>query len=395
MKQIYLSRFTWLVIVLAFIFVSPAFAGWLTFEGIQKDDINGPELHDWIAAVALSPDNRHVYAAGYGQCNVLVFNRDSATGRLLFVERLKNGSGAEEGLAGAIMTAVSPDGKHVYALGYLDASLVVFEREPRTGKLSFIECKKDGRDGVKGLERSRSMALSPDGKNIYVAGNNKNALVVFERDNQNGKLTFRQLIKKGADNIDSLAGATCVAVSPDNRHVYATGYNDGTLTVFNRDIDRGTLSLLEAFKYNAKGMDSLEGAIHVALSSDGHFVYVAGFRANAVTVFKRDAATGKLVFVEVQKNGVKDIDGLCGIDSLVLSPNGKYLYVSSDIESALSVFSRDANTGKLTFKKVYKNGKDGVQDLFSPRYMTISADSRHIYVSGKSNHFLLFSVKPI
>jgi 6-phosphogluconolactonase (cycloisomerase 2 family) len=394
MKQIYLSRFIWLVMVLSLIFVSPAFAGWLTFEGIQKDDINDPGLCDWIAGAALSPDNRYVYGAGYGRSSIIVFNRDPDTGRLHFVERLGKGSGAEEGMAGMLMTVVSPDGKHVYAIAYWEASVNVFARDLRTGKLSFVECKKDGRDGVAGLERPRSMAMSTDGKNIYVAGNNDNTLVVLERDSQSGKLTFIQLIKKGTDHIDSLVGATCVVVSPDNRQVYATGYIDGTLTVFNRNLDRGTLSLLEVFKYNAKGMDSLEGAIHTALSPDGHFVYVAGFRANAVTVFKRDATTGKLTFVEAQKNGFKNIEGLCGIDSLALNPNGKYLYVSSDIESALSVYSRDANTGKLTFKKIYKNGKDGVQDLYSPRYLTISADSKHLYVSGKSNHFLLFNVRP-
>jgi 6-phosphogluconolactonase (cycloisomerase 2 family) len=392
MKKNYLARFVGLVMIFSLIGVSSAFAEWLTFAGPQKDDINEPGQYDWIAGTALSPDNRHVYAAGYGCDAIIVFNRDPDTGALHFVERLKKGSGAEEGLSGALMTAVSPDGKHVYAIGYWEASLVVFEREARTGKLSFVECKKDGRDGVKGLEQARSIALSPDGKNIYVAGYNDHTLAIFRRAGDSGRLSFVQTIKKGAEGIDSLKGASGVAVAPDGRQVYATGLDDGTLTVFNREPDRGRLSLAEVFKYTDKGLEGLEGAIHVALSPDGRFVYVAGFRAHAITVFKRDVTSGRLSFVEIHKNEVQDVEDLGGVDCMVLSPNGNYLYATSDMNHALIVFSRDKNSGKLFFKKAYQNGKDGVQDLHAPRYMTISADNRHLYVSGKSNHFLLFRV---
>ena len=44
------------------------------------------------------------------------------------------------------------------------------------------------------------------------------------------------------------------------------------------------------------GLDGLDGASQVAVSPDGAHVYVAAFNDDAVTVFRRDASTGRLSF---------------------------------------------------------------------------------------------------
>ena len=46
------------------------------------------------------------------------------------------------------------------------------------------------------------------------------------------------------------------------------------------------------------------GASGVTVSPDGKYVYAIGASDDAVAVFSRDSATGKLTFVEVQKDGV-------------------------------------------------------------------------------------------
>jgi DNA-binding beta-propeller fold protein YncE len=74
---------------------------------------------------------------------------------------------------------VSPDGKHVYVPGFDDDAVAVFSRDATTGALTFVEFKQDGVGGVDGLNGAVFVAVSPDGKCVYVTGFNDNAVAVF------------------------------------------------------------------------------------------------------------------------------------------------------------------------------------------------------------------------
>ncbi len=56
--------------------------------------------------------------------------------------------------------------------------------------LAFVEAKVDGQGGVSGLTSAFSLAVSPDGKHVYVGGQNAAALVVFARNAATGALTL-------------------------------------------------------------------------------------------------------------------------------------------------------------------------------------------------------------
>ena len=105
--------------------------------------------------------------AGEKDSAVAVFARNAETGKLSFVEFKKDGIDGVDGLAGAESVTVSPDGKFFYAVGYDDSAVAVFARNAETGKLSFVEFKKDGIDGVDGLAGAESVTVSPDGKFFY------------------------------------------------------------------------------------------------------------------------------------------------------------------------------------------------------------------------------------
>jgi DNA-binding beta-propeller fold protein YncE len=76
--------------------------------------------------------------------------------------------------------AVNPDGSQVYVAGNSDDAVAVFSRNEATGALTFVETKKNGTDGVDGLEGAISVAVSPDGSHLYAAGNVDNAVAVFK-----------------------------------------------------------------------------------------------------------------------------------------------------------------------------------------------------------------------
>lgn len=74
---------------------------------------------------------------------------------------------------------VSPDGKLVYVTGSDDDAVAVFTRNSTTSSLTYLGAHLDGVDGVDGLNGAASIAASPDGKHIYVASFNANALATF------------------------------------------------------------------------------------------------------------------------------------------------------------------------------------------------------------------------
>src|SRR5439155_1462915 len=195
------------------------------------------------AGVAVSPDGRHVYATGELEDALAVFERDSASGALTFVEAQKDvldGSlaGGKAGLRRLDRShglVLSPDGAHVYATGSLDNAVAVFTRDAGSGKLTFVEAQEEGQNGVVGLTRARAIAVSPDGANVYVAGGYDDALVVFARDAATGALKYLQLLEDSVNGINGLNGADDVAVSPDGTHVYVTASVDDALAVFARD----------------------------------------------------------------------------------------------------------------------------------------------------------------
>jgi DNA-binding beta-propeller fold protein YncE len=100
----------------------------------------------------------------------------------------------------------------------------------------------------------------------------------------------------------------------------------------------GSLSFVEVHKDGAGAADGLDGARSVTVSPDGAQVYAAGTNDDAVAVFARDAATGKLTFVEVQKDGVGGVDGLAGAVSVTVSPDGAQVYAAGSGDDAIAVF---------------------------------------------------------
>jgi DNA-binding beta-propeller fold protein YncE len=158
------------------------------------------------------------------------------------------------------------------------------------------------------------------------------------------------------------------AVSPDGRNVYLVAQSTpealegDTIDVFDRDPATGALTQKAGAEgcIAASGRDgcarypALLGAHEAAVSPDGRNVYVTTGRG--IVVFARDAATGALAptasatecpIKNRLKSPCKPAQGIAGANSLVFSPDGTELYVSSNAYPAVGVLRRDPLTGAL------------------------------------------------
>lgn len=272
---------------------------------------------------------------------------------LRFVEAQFDGAAGVDGLDNAHSAAVSPDGKFVYVASDQDDAVAVFSRDTATGKLSFVEAQFDGVGGVDGLDGAESLALSPGGEHLYAAGLLDAAVAVFSRDTGTGVLTFVEVLRDGVSGVDGLAGASWVAVSPDGANVYVAGRFDDAVAVFSRDSGTGELTFLEAEIDGSGGVDGLADVTSVAVSPDGAHVYAAGILDQEIAIFDRNTANGTLVFsaavADMLPNSEIDIDDHHG---LAITPDGAHVYVTNHVENSadgwIAGFVRNQASGALT-----------------------------------------------
>ncbi|MFK8182701.1 MAG: DUF4347 domain-containing protein [Phormidesmis sp.] len=348
---------------------------------------------DGALGVTVSPDGTQVFVTGDEADALVIFDLDER-GNLTLRATFQDGVDGVDGLDSAYDVAFSPDGSQVFVASAEDSALTLFDRDAE-GNVTFNTTFKDNVDGVDGLSNAHSVAVSPDGTQVFVTGGNNifigdsdpnrfsgdSALAVFDRD-ANGNLTFREALKNGENGIDGLAGAYEVVVSPDGTQVFVAGYDDDALVVFDRDTE-GNLTFNTVFKdgdtNNGQTIDGLNGAISLDVSPDGTQVFVAGYTNNAIAIFDREA--GVLTFDQVLRDNENGIDGLEGTWSVRVSPDGNQVFATGDSDSALAVFNRSAE-GELSFDTAFIDGQDGISGLEFLGDVAIHPDSNQVFVAG-------------
>src|SRR5262245_52514819 len=144
----------------------------------------------------------------------------------------------------------------------------------RASFLDFLEAKIDGIGGVDGLLKAQDAVVSPDGRNLYAVSEGDDAIVTFARDPGTGALAFQGILRDGVGGVDGLASSADVAVSPDGKNVYVSGAGDDAIAVFARDAATGALEFVEQQKNGVAGVQGLSVPEGLVVSPDGTDVYV-------------------------------------------------------------------------------------------------------------------------
>jgi poly(3-hydroxybutyrate) depolymerase/6-phosphogluconolactonase (cycloisomerase 2 family) len=359
-------------------------SGRLRLVQVLEDGKEGVEGLFGPSAAAASPDGANVYVTGTLGDALAVFGRDALSGRLTFLETHRNGVNGVDGLGSAWGLAVSPDGAHVYVGSYSTSVITAFSRDPRTGRLSFVQAQRDGLPGPDaGL---LGVAISPDGAHVYVGGFGRgNDVAVFARDASSGRLTPIAVVSTG------LAPTYALAVSPDGAHLYTAG-TAGAVTAFQRDPATGRLTRLASWSNGTDGVQGLDGADGIAVSADGANVYVTAYYDHAVAIFARDASTGSLRFVQVVRSGVEGVLGLKGAAGLVVSANGTHLWAAGLADKSIMLLSRDPSTGRLGVVEARRDVVTQWIGMGEVNWPALSPDGRSLYAPSYSyNAVLVFS----
>lgn len=219
------------------------------------------------AGIAVDPAGTDVYVGAAG--GIAHFRR-APDGSVAYVScvDLSSSAGsfcpteAPPGAAGAlsanvILPAISPDGKQLYAVSWADA-LVWWDRDPVSGELSWGGCRdgaanasSNGRCGTAttfaggnfpagALDFSQGIAVTPDGKTIYIA-DQTGGLLQADRNTTSGVATPKACF----DSASVTAGCTPLAadvplassgldVAADSGGVYVRSISPGGISHFSR-----------------------------------------------------------------------------------------------------------------------------------------------------------------
>jgi 6-phosphogluconolactonase (cycloisomerase 2 family) len=379
-----------------------------------------------LSALTSSPDGRSLYAVSGLEDSLVAFAARPLRMTQCFTtnahlrargkqpcELLPN-SGTEEadsGLNGVHFVAVSPDGRDVYTVSS-DDSIATFSRAP-SGRLTFGGCitgdlspSGSAANGScrpipgataspgglgSGLGGPTSLAISPDGRFVYVALGGEAGIATLARA-ADGSLQFVSCVR-GVTGRSEPGGAQspCALVAPAKNNPNASG---------------------------------LKSPARLVISADGSSLYATSSRQTSIAEFRLDPADGALTFqgcLAAARRGTGPGDSCryvpqaseTGIDTsmyemreLAIAPDGTGLYGVSTFDNAVAAFARNPATGRLSFASCIAAesnlGKEvGVRDpctkvpstdatgdgsgLSEPRGLAISRDGHSLFVGSRGD----------
>ncbi|MBD5779389.1 beta-propeller fold lactonase family protein [Pelagicoccus sp. NFK12] len=338
--------------------------------------------------VKVTPDGGHVYVASFGTSEISYFSRDEESGELGYSGVITQADLGENALGGVRSLVMSPDGEFVYSVAMISNSLASFDRDAETGALSLIDAIYDTDGGVDGLDGPRSIVMSPDGKNLYVAAYDESKISVFSRNAVTGTASFLGVYEEGDQGVVELSSPHALAMSSDGKNLYVALHSN-EIIVFSRDVSSGLLTYHSRLSYLTS--ESNKTSIRaLALSPDGKFAYVASWNNDAITVFSRDTETGALTMKSDVFDGSSGVQNLDGPHAISVSSDGAYVYVAVSSSDSVTSFERNATTGALTYYQSLVSGPDDDWNLNGPLSIGTSPDGEHVYLgAGSTPHSLL------
>jgi DNA-binding beta-propeller fold protein YncE len=276
--------------------------------------------------VAVTPDGKSAYATNEVDRTVSQYDVNPLTGALAPKTPATVAAGERP-----FRVAVTPDGKHAYVTNIDDDTVSQYDVNPSTGALS-----PKTPATVAAVADPWGVAITPDGKSAYVTGDSgPGGVSQYDVDSLTGALSPKTPATAATGSSGFSIG---VAVTPDGKSVYVTNESDGTVSQYDVNPLTGALSL----KFPAT-VATGPAANSVAVTPDGKSAYVTNGANNTLSQYNIDPLTGALspktpatVATGVAPRGV------------AVTADGKSAYVANEVDNTISQYDVNPLTGALS-----------------------------------------------
>ncbi len=237
------------------------------------------------------------------------------------------------------------------------------------------------------------LALHPSQPILYAvseAGQPEGTVGAYRIDAESGLLTpINQQSSKGASPCH-------LVVAPFERHVAVANYSSGTVALLPILGDGGLGEATAAFQHEGASADpgrqKRPHAHSVNFDASGHRLYAADLGIDQVLTYRYDADQGTLTpdeppFVSLAPGA--------GPRHLSFHPSGQYAYVVNELDSTVTAFAKDAETGRLDPMGSVSTLPPGYEGKSSTAEIRVHPSGRFLYASNRGHDSIaVFSIDP-
>jgi 6-phosphogluconolactonase len=196
-------------------------------KSINPGNQESPHVH----SINIAPNNVDVFVADLGIDKIMAYNLDTKTGKLSAgnppFTTVKAGSGPRH-------FEFHPNGKFAYCIQEISGEVVAYEY--KKGSLNTIQTISTKPADLKGDLNCADIHISPDGKFLYGSNRVHDSLVIYEVDAKTGKLTYvahQSVMGKKPRNF---------MIDPTGNFVLVANQDSDNVVIFKRDTVKGTLT---------------------------------------------------------------------------------------------------------------------------------------------------------
>jgi 6-phosphogluconolactonase len=281
---------------------------------------------------------------------------------------------------------VHPNGKFVYAANESgkQSTVTAFALDAKTAKLTQLnELLAEGEDPC-------HLSFDKTGKFLFAANYTSGNVAVFPIL-PDGKLGRPTAVVKDAGSLgprkdrQEAPHAHWIGVSPDNRFVFVSDLGLDAILSYRFDSTKGTLSPNNPpFAKLASGA----GPRHLAFTPNGKYVYVLSELNSTITAFSYDPAKGSLFEMQILTTLSDMTTPRNDAAEITVAPNGKWLYVSNRGQDTISAFTISPSDGSLTHTGDYPTEKE-------PRHFALDPSGQFLFAENQnSNSITVFRINP-
>ena len=295
--------------------------------------------------LAVSPNRRFLYAVseisssgGKNEGAVSAFTRDPKTGKLTFLNQQPSGGG------GPCHVSLDRAGRFVLVANYGTGSIAALpvQMDGKLGPAAAVIQHAGSSVNAQRQAGPHAHFITTDPASQYVLacdlGLDK-VLVYWFAPRSAEPLTAN---KPPSVSIKAGSGPRHLAFHPDGRHVYLINEMSSTLTALTYDPEKGTLEEFQTVSSLPEKFEGHNSCAEVQVHPSGKFVYGSNRGHDSIAIFSVDSKTGRLTLVGHQSTQGKTPRHF-GLD-----PSGKWLVAENQDSNSVVVFGVDQGSGKLT-----------------------------------------------
>jgi 6-phosphogluconolactonase len=284
------------------------------------------------------------YTTKQSSKGIYAYRFDATTGQLTSI-----GLAAES--TDPSFVAVHPNGKYLYAVNEIGS----FNGMKSGAVSSFAIDRNSGT--LKPLNQVSThgagpcyVSLDKTGRFVLVANYDGGSVATFAIQDDGSLSLAKGFVEHSGSSVDKERQegphAHWIGVSPDNRFTLAADLGLDDVMVYKFDDVQGKLTPNNP---PYAQMKPGSGPRHLAFHPNGKFVYLISEMSSSVTAFAYSAQKGSLTALQTVPALPKDYTGLSEAAEIAVHPSGKFVYASNrGTANSIAVYKIDASKGTLT-----------------------------------------------